>query len=164
MNAAESMPEPDPNAEVQPDVTSEVDENAWNIYCGTDGCSEELASCAWLDVQYYMILNTAADGAAKRAIERLPSPLYRTYRLCAEFPTGWKKDRDDVWRESRTSKRRVQRSGMWDLMALRVIHGRLNSASLNQEAEAPALAQCPKCEGINLIPRTHRVGVPGYLG
>jgi len=144
-------------------VTARLDDDRWSILCGADGCRELIAACSWQDVQFYMILNSTDDGEAKKAMAKLPRPEHRTYRLCAEFPMGWKQGADGVWRESRSASRRVQRAGSWNLMAMRVVHGRLTSAALQQEAEPPAYAECPRCASVNLIQRQHRVGIPGFV-
>jgi hypothetical protein len=146
----------------RPCAVATVDDQAWAIVCGADGCGEPLAACSWQDVQFYMILNSNNEAVARRAMQRLPRPQYRTYRLCAEFAMGWKLGEDGIWRETRSASRRVQRAGAWNLMAMRVIHGRLTSAALQQEAEPPAHAECPRCGSLNVIQRTHRVGLPGY--
>lgn len=159
-----SEPVFDPGGQLAGDaVAARLDDDAWSILCGVDNCGELLAMCSWQDVQFYMILNSTNDGEARNAMAKLPRPEYRTYRLCAEFPMGWKQSPDGVWRESRSASRRMQRAGAWNLMAMRVVHGRLTSAVLQQEAEPPAYAECPRCGALNLVQRQHRIGVPGYV-
>ncbi len=154
-------PEDDPAQEA---VAARIDDDAWSILCGVEACGGILAACSWLDVQFLMILNSPNDAEAQRAMARLPRPQYRTYRLCAEFPLGWKKSPEGIWRESRLMLRTTQRSSSGNPTAIRVVRGQLTSASPQLEAEPPAYAECPRCAALNLIERHRRVGIPGYAG
>ncbi len=149
--------------EIEHEVVARFDDNAWVLLCGKEECGHEFAVCSWLDVQFYMILNSTDEAAAQRALKRLPSPERRTYRLCVEFGPSWRKHDDGIWRESR-AVRRAKRAGSWDPLAQRIIRGRLSSASLGQEADPPVYAECPDCSAVNLVEREHRVGIPGYQG
>lgn len=143
------------------DVESRVDDRAWHLHCGDASCDALLGICAWLDVQYHMILNSVDDQAARRAMARLPAPAYRTYRLNVVLSRAWELSDDHLWRlpphhRGRSLEQKRAQLHIWP--------SRLASLLPGHEVTPPARIECPSCEKVNAVQRQQRTGLPGLGG
>jgi hypothetical protein len=148
-------------AELPFDVEARVDDRAWHLHCGEARCDALLGICAWLDVQYHMILNSVDDQAARRAMAKLPAPAYRTYRLNIVLSRAWEHGEDLVWRlpphqRGRSLEQKRAQLHIWP--------SRLASLLPGHEVTPSARIECPKCEKVNAVQRQQRTGLPGLGG